>query len=52
MPSLKQLLHELRALDVDPDEVRIPGQLYDSLIDQAEDVADEAENPTDSAEDD
>jgi hypothetical protein len=26
---------------VDPDEVRIPGQLYDDLVDQGEDIAEE-----------
>ena len=44
MPTLKQLLEELRKIDVDPDEVRIPGQLYDGLVDQADDIAEE--NPT------
>jgi len=36
MPTLKHLIEELRKIDVDPDEVRIPGQLYDDLIDDAE----------------
>ena len=43
MPTLKHLLEELRRIEVDPDEVRIPGQLYDDLVDDAEDIA---ENPT------
>jgi hypothetical protein len=47
MPTLKHLLQELRRLDVDPAEVRIPGQLFDDLIDEAEDIAEEA---TDNAE--
>ena len=41
MPTLKHLIDELRRLSVDPDEVRIPGQLYDDLVDQGEDIADE-----------
>lgn len=44
MPTLKHLLEELRKISVDPDEVRIPGQLYDDLLDEAEDIAEE--NPT------
>ena len=35
MPNLKHLLEELEDLDVDPSEVKLPGQLYDDLIDQA-----------------
>ena len=31
----------LRRWDVDPDEVRMPGTLYDNLVDQAEDVIEE-----------
>lgn len=41
MPTLKHLLEELRKIKVDPDEIRIPGQLYDSLVDDAEDIAEE-----------
>jgi len=41
MPTLKHLLEELRRIEVDPDEVRIPGQLYDDLVDDAEDLAEE-----------
>ena len=44
MPTLKHLLEELQKIDVDPGEVRIPGQLYDDLVDDAEDIAEE--NPT------
>jgi hypothetical protein len=44
MPTLKHLLEELRNINVDPDEVHIPGQLYDDLVDEAEDIAEE--NPT------
>ena len=39
MPTLKHLLEELQKIDVDPDDVRIPGQLYDDLGDNAEDIA-------------
>ena len=42
MPTLKHLLEELQSLTVDPDEIRIPGTLYDDLVDQAEGVE---ENP-------
>ena len=42
MPTLRHLLDELRKLAVDPDDVRLPGQLYDDLVEQAEDVE---ENP-------
>lgn len=50
MPTLRHLLEELRMLDVDPDKVRIPGQLYDGLVEQADDIA-EQENPGDTEED-
>ena len=38
MPTLKHLLEELKKLTVDPDEIRVPGQLYDDLVEQAEDT--------------
>jgi len=41
MPTLKHLLDELRNIKVDPDEIRIPGQLYDDLVDDAENIAEE-----------
>jgi len=41
MPTLKHLIEELRNINVDPDEIRIPGQLYDDLVDEAEDIAEE-----------
>jgi len=37
MPTLKHLLEELQKLAVDPDDIRVPGQLYDDFIEQAED---------------
>lgn len=45
MPTLKHLIDDLRKLDIDPDEIRVPGRLYDDFIEQAEDVS---ENPEDS----
>ena len=41
MPTLKQLVEELKKLDIDPDEVRFPGELYDNLVEQAEDSMEE-----------
>ena len=41
MPTLKHLLEELQKMAVDPDEVRMPGTLYDDLIEQAEDNVEE-----------
>ena len=43
MPTLKHLLEELKKIRVDPDEVRIPGQLYDNIVADAEDEADDEE---------
>jgi hypothetical protein len=44
MPTLKHLIDELKKLDVSPDEVRLPGTLYDDLVEQAEDnIEDEEE---------
>lgn len=37
MPTLKHLLEDLKKIGADPDEVRLPGQLYDDLYDQAAD---------------
>ena len=42
MPTLKHLIEEIESLTVDPDDIRIPGTLYDDLVNQAEDVV---ENP-------
>ena len=41
MPTLKHLIDELKKLDVSPDEVRLPGTLYDDLVEQAEDNIEE-----------
>lgn len=44
MPNLKHLLDELLDLDVDPRQVKLPGPLYDDLLDQAEDINDQGED--------
>ena len=41
MPNLKHLLDDLEDMGVEPNKVRIPGQLYDSLVEQAETDEDE-----------
>jgi len=46
MPTLKHLLEELQKIDADPDEVRIPGQLYNDLVDQGEDIVEEDSGDT------
>ena len=43
MPTLKQLVEELKKQEIDPDDIRIPAQLYDDIIDDAEN--DTKENP-------
>ncbi len=43
MPNLKRLLEELEELNIDPREIRLPGTLYDGLLDQAESEEDEDE---------
>ena len=50
MPTLKHLLEELKKLTVDPDEIRLPGKLYDDFIEQAEDTIDENEEEQDGQE--
>ena len=47
MPTLRHLIEELKKLSVDPDEVCIPGQLYDDLMDQGKDIADEEDDGDD-----
>ncbi len=44
MPNLRHLLEELGLLGVNPDKVRIPGQLYDELVAEAEESDDEDED--------
>ncbi|MFC1990995.1 hypothetical protein ACFLU9_02455 [Chloroflexota bacterium] len=41
MPNLKHLLDDLKEIGVDPEEIRLPGPLFDDLVDQAETVSDE-----------
>ena len=36
MPNLRHLLEELGLLGVKPDQVRIPGQLCDDMVGEAE----------------
>ena len=42
MPTLRHLLEELGLLRVEPEDVRIPGQLYDDIVADAEESS---ENP-------
>ena len=41
MPNLKHLLDDLEELGVEPSTVRIPGQLYDSMVADAEESIEE-----------
>ena len=41
MPTLKQLLEELKELDVEANEIKLPAVLYDDLLEQGEEVAEE-----------
>ena len=43
MPNLKHLLDDLDEMGVEPEKVRIPGQLYDSLVADAEDSGQDEE---------
>ena len=36
MPTLRHLLEELGLLGVEPDSIRIPGQVYDDIVTDAE----------------
>ena len=38
MPSLQHLIEELHSLKANPGDVKIPGKLYDDLLEQVEDV--------------
>ena len=40
MPTLRHLLEELGLLG-DPDKVRIPGQVYDRIVDETDDFSEE-----------
>ena len=41
MPDLRHLLEELKELGVEPKQIRIPAQLYDSLVADAEESSEE-----------
>ena len=41
MPNLRHLLEDLEELGVEPNRVRIPGQLYDSMVSDAEESIEE-----------
>ena len=41
MPNLKHLLEELEEMGVEPNRVRIPGQLYDNMVADAEESIEE-----------
>ena len=43
MPNLKHLLDDLEDLGIEPDKVKLPGQLYDNLVADAEATEDEEE---------
>lgn len=43
MPTLADLLQELRELDVTPGEIDIPYHWYRQIIDQAEELCEETE---------
>ena len=43
MPNLKHLLEELQELGVEPNKIRIPGQLYDNLVSDAEESSEDVE---------
>ena len=43
MPNLKHLLEELQELGIELKKVRIPGQLYDSLVSDAEESSEDEE---------
>ena len=43
MPNLKHLLEELEELGIEPKKIRIPGQLYDNMVADAEDSSEEEE---------
>jgi len=43
MPNLKHLLEELEDLGIEPKRIRIPGQLYDDMVSDAEDSGEDEE---------
>ena len=47
MPTLADLLRELRELDVSPGEIDIPYRWYHQIIDQAKELCEEMEENED-----
>jgi hypothetical protein len=43
MPNLKHLLDDLDEMGVEPEKIRIPGQLYDNLVADAEESCEDEE---------
>ena len=43
MPNLKHLLEELEELGIEPKKIRIPGQLYDNIVSDAEESSQDDE---------
>lgn len=41
MPSLKTLLEELKRFSVEPDDIRVSAQVYDDIVDEAEENREE-----------
>ena len=41
MPTIKHLIQELALLGVKPDDARIPAQVFDDIVAEAEEAADE-----------
>ena len=41
MPNLEHLLEELQELGVEPKKIRIPGQLYDNIVADAEESSED-----------
>ena len=47
MPNLRHLLDELEELGVEPERIRIPGQLYDHMMADAEESSEEDQEEED-----
>ena len=47
MPTLRHLLEELGIIGAKPENIRIPGQLYDDIVADAEEVSENPENDED-----
>ena len=43
MPNLRHLLEELEELGVEPQKIRIPSQLFDNLVSDAEEFSEDDE---------